>query len=455
MLFPLQVTARPAPAEPQLSAPPKDTDQQLAERHGDMHAQLKNPSAMRRQHDMQAIDDGPQLELARLGDYLVRADSRAVDGKPDDYRKAMATLNETLVRAYERSPTFRRLYNHAVQNGVLSLEGRYALTLARPLGDGRRSTPLLIDGKEPGKQPHRSARSYRSASGERASSSKRVLLEQILSAVTRLPSTESKHPRGPIQEYANIILKEQGERAEPALVAQLEDAPPSRSPNGRSASPRAVLNSVLMTHNLASDNGAQPPGRERFQRAKAELNIVAQARLEAIANRPRPNRPDLQQLIQIDQQNAKALVPTLSRLLVGMDGTESPLGLLEKMARQNARQKLFTYRMDKAREPFEMVARRDGDCSSFAKIFNMVGQAAGIKGLRPVELEGAMKFTLSATPELSNWAAGAPLEFARHTILAIENEDDTGPDIHFDPVFGCQVDPEQYGKDADRYLMRA
>ncbi|WP_407364525.1 PipA/GogA/GtgA family type III secretion system effector (plasmid) [Pseudomonas luteola] len=451
MLAPLQVTSRSSVADTQLSIQLKGSDQQLAEIHSDMYAQLKNPSTLRKQHDLKAVDDSFRIELARLGEYLFSAEGQSADGKQADHIKTMAALKETLIKSYESSPAFRRLYNHALSSGRLTVGGRFDLTLASPTTRSRRSIPLLHDQATSESQAHQPVLAYQTNSGNRVSSNRRIQIEQLLSAITGLSNSEDMHPRGPLQEYVNIVLKEMGERTEPALIA-LEE-PVDRRVNSGSQSPRTILNSVLINHEMAIKKGKSAPDQEYLQRTKSELSKVAQGRLELIANRPNPQHPELQRKMLEDKRNAQSFMPTLSRLLTGIEGTESTLEQLEKMAHQNMRQKLFIYRMDKSRDPFEMIGRRDGDCSSFAHIFNMLGQAAGMKGLQPFELTGPMRFSLSAKPEIVHWKGGEVVEFARHTILSLE--DDQASKVYFDPVFGCQVDPEEYGKDLNRYLMKS
>lgn len=68
MLAPLQVTSRSGVADTPLGIELKGSDQQLAELHSDMYAQLKNPSTLRKQHDLKAVDDSFPIELARLSE---------------------------------------------------------------------------------------------------------------------------------------------------------------------------------------------------------------------------------------------------------------------------------------------------------------------------------------------------------------------------------------------------
>ncbi|CAM9276067.1 unnamed protein product [Ectocarpus sp. 12 AP-2014] len=415
-----------------------------------MLEQLKNPSALRKEHDLQAIEDGPIFELSRLQEYLLadKADKNDSEG----ITKAKQALNETLVHCYEKSPTFRRLYNHSVKTAILDIGGRYTLELEPQGKNSRRPLPVLIDTKAPQKEKHISATSYRSTTGERLSSSKRNLTEQLVSSITRLPNREENHPRGPVQEYTNIILKEIGQHYEPMMVSSIEMFLKS-STNTAETNSRSLLTSILAKDSLALKNSASPKGEKIYKSVKEALEKISQERLESIAMRPRISHSELQSKAIEDRQNAKMLPSMLLRLVKDIKDDENPLRILEKMAQQNFRQNIFSYRIDKYREPFDLVRHRDGDCSSLARLFSTLGKAAGIESINTVELDGKMDFTLSEKPEIPNLKGGQTVEFARHTILAVHNTK-TETTSYFDPVFGCEVDPSHYGSDLSKYLIK-
>jgi hypothetical protein len=444
--------SRPTISDTHASAPTLDADQLLASTHSDMIDQMKNPSPLRKQHDAQAIDHERRFELGRLKDYLLSpatlraADQGGVSGG------AIATVSDTLVRSYERSPTFRRLFNHSFKANHLSQAGRFDIREQPPVAPARTGHIVLIDSHQPDRGPFASQRVYQGTAGKVSASRKRMLLEQLLAAVTGLPDTEKGHLRGPIQEYTNIVLKESGERAEPAYIAPI-DAKQAKPATRGDTSPRAILRRALVNDSRA-DPGAASSKNALYRNVKAELTAISEHRLASITSRARPTRPDLQRKMAEDVQSASGLSSTLLRLLRGVDGKEAPMDLLTKLAQQNKEQRLFTYRIDKSRDPFDMVRHRDGDCASFSRLFEMIGQAAGVKGLETVSLEGRMSFVMSQDPEIANWNAGDRADFARHSILSL-SEDGSDTKLYFDPVFGRQVDPRHYGKDASGYLRTA
>nr|WP_129591729.1 MULTISPECIES: PipA/GogA/GtgA family type III secretion system effector [unclassified Pseudomonas] len=425
-------------------------DQGRAAQHADMAAQLKNPSLLRHEHDLKAIDTSHRLEPARLREYLLTPEALKIEGKTQAYQRHLSTLLETMVKAYQQSPTFRRLCNYAVATGRLDNQGQFSLTLEAKPNPPHALTPTLRSAHNLDYQPYRSAEHFQSATGQEKPSRQRLAMDQMLAAITGLPRTEGNHPRGPINEYANIVLKDISPRTEHAYISpsHASQPPTSRGQIG----PRTHLNQVLIDN--PQDRSQATHARAIKRQVAEKLQSKVAERLDLIAARPSNTNPLLMQRSKIDQRNAQALVPVLSRLLIGINGTESPLEMLEAIAHQNARQQLFSYRSDKHRDPFEMVAQRDGDCTSFVDVFKLLGNALGIEHLSSHHLQGPMRFTLSTTPEIVNGEAGQDVEFARHTILVL-TDPHSGESLYFDPVFGRRVAPEHYGHDFERYLIKS
>jgi len=140
------------------------------------------------------------------------------------------------------------------------------------------------------------------------------------------------------------------------------------------------------------------------------------------------------------------------RLLRTLKGCETPMQTLSCIAQQNRVQLMFKYRMDKHRDAFAMVAERDGDCVSFSNLYQTLGKAVGLTELKTVHIDRPFAFQLSHTDEIPGGQANQRFSFARHTILAVRDE--RGNQRHFDPVFGCEVDPAHYG-DLARYRRLA
>lgn len=413
-----------------------NNDQQLASEHRDMAAQAKNPSALRKAHDDLAIDHRMRLPLSQLSEYLFAPD---VQGGPAEQAAVLAALNETLKAAYEKSPNFRRLFNHAWAQRLRDPQLRYSLAV----GDAGRVPASVLQLPDVFKRGPRAR--YPSAVGTMRPSNERALLNSVVKALTQLPEQEPGHPRGPNLEYVNIILKEMGNRepAQTALDSQAGAAVGNR-PGAH------ALSQVL----LDLGNGSQPKraGTTLRKNAVAHFKAAMAEHLASMNHRGVLHAPAQIQLAQKERSALKRLPEVFMRLFQGIHGEESPIELLSKLAEQNARQKLFAYRIDKVRSPLEMVDARDGDCQSFSQLFEMLGKAAGIQGLKLLELEGKMPVRLSSTqPEIVGAAPGAQLLMARHTILQLGEGEQR---LYFDPVFGQQVDPDYYGVDQARYLRR-
>lgn len=416
-------------------------DQFLAGKHRDMVAQFKDPSSLRKTHDNQAIDERAHLPLSQLRDYLLKHDALDTKGKSAEHIAALGALNETIKTAYQKSATFRRLFNHSWATRLRTPSERCLVEIKGDLANVQESVLRLPDVLTRGPRPK-----YPAAHGLERASQERILLDQVVSQLTRLPEQEPGHPRGPNPEYVNIILKEMGKR-DSAQVA-LPNQPAVVKNAAQDVSAKTLLKRLM----LDLDSGANPstPGKTFKDRARAHLKVFADRHLELIAQRP--GRHQFMELTRQETQASKQLPGILMRLFGQVRGDEMPMALLEKIAAQNNRQQLFAYRIDKQRSLLEMINSRDGDCTSFARLFSLLGEAAGITGLELFCMEGEMHVQLSSqNPEIVGAKPGAELMMARHTILKRGEGEQRE---YFDPVFGQQVNPAWYGLDQNRYLMR-
>ncbi len=416
-------------------------DQFLAGKHRDMVAQLKNPSSLRKTHDNHAIDERGHLPLSQLRDYLLRQGALDTKGKSAEHRAALGALNETITTAYQKSATFRRLFNHSWATRLRTPSERCLVEIEGDLTNTQESVLRLPDVLTRGPRPK-----YPAAHGLERASQERILLGQVVSQLTQLPEQEPGHPRGPNPEYVNIILKEMGKR-DPAQIA-LPNQPAVIKNSAQDVSAKTSLNRLML--NIDSGPSPSTTGKTFKDSVRTHLNAFAGRHLELIAQRP--NRRQLTALVREETQASKQLPEILMRLFGQVRGDEKPMALLEKIAAQNHRQQLFAYRIDKQRSPLEMINSRDGDCTSFARLFSLLGEAAGITGLELFSMDGEMHVQLSSqSPEIAGAKPGAALMMARHTILQRGEGEQRE---YFDPVFGQQVNPAWYGIDQNRYLMR-
>lgn len=271
-------------------------------------------------------------------------------------------------------------------------------------------------------------------------------MSATVKALTQLPDQEPGHPRGPNTEYVNIILKEMGIRDS----AQIEHAVEGSKPATTERPSAAALNQIMLR--LGNNPGATSAGKEFKEKARNHLNKVAAEHLARIEERGTPRDPFLAQLAAQEKRASQQMPDLLMRLFRSVRGEETAIALLEKLAEQNVQQKMFAYRIDKYRDPVQMVEARNGDCQSFCTLFKMLGKAAQIEGIEQLNMEGKMQVELSnETPEIAGAAPGAKMLMARHSILQLNDGEQSR---YFDPVFGKQVDPAFYGRDQARYLLR-
>jgi hypothetical protein len=418
-----------------------DVDQSLADTHRDMTHQAKNPSARRKAYDHVAFDAHPRLPLSQLAEYLLNADMLKTSGKSDEHCAALECLSRTITSAYEKSACFRRLFNHAWATRLHDPRARSSLTVSDSEPQPGHATLLLPDVLKRGPKPR-----YESAAGPNRLSNERAVLNATVKALTQLPEEEPGHPRGPNAEYVNIVLKEMGIRD--SAQTALHKTPDRRKASGKGPAATA-LNQVMLR--LGHSAGVPGPGDVLRGQAKAYLNRWVDEKLAMINARGVPANGYLAQVMHRERQSLQALPALLVRLFQDVRGDETAVELLKKISSQNVRQKLFTYKIDKFREPAEMVAHRNGDCKSFCSLYLLLGQAAQITGISQVNLEGAMRMRPpSSLPQIAGETLSEDLGMAGHSILKVE---DGAHCHHFDPVFGQQVDPAFYGQDQERYFF--
>ncbi|MEE3509587.1 PipA/GogA/GtgA family type III secretion system effector [Pseudomonas sp. 10C3] len=327
-------------------------DQKLARTHRDLWPQLNHPSTARRCHDVHANDDSRKLELSRVGEHFMKALPNTA-GKAQ--RAAFAVLTDTLKNAYEKSPTFRRIYNHAWEQDLHMPDRRWTV--------GTHAEAALADRQLGLEQLTVSgvAQSYQFARGTYPLDLQRSVLNALLPALTGFIVEELNHPRGPVVEYANIILKEIGHPA-PACTIRTLPVDHQRIYSVPSDNRlRSSLQAILAMPTISSA-GALTTFR---QRAETLLDREAERRLQGIASRPRSANPILARRSADEFAAARTFSPLLMRLLRTLKGCETPMQTLSCIAQQNRVQLMFKSRMDKYRDAFAMVAERDGDCVSF------------------------------------------------------------------------------------------
>lgn len=206
-----------------------DSERELLDRHPDLQIQIDDPSPARHNHDLRATD----AAVLYLSDTLV---DRLIAGPgnldPDQqvsarqYEKVRRQLQRFLKQAYDASPTFRRLYNHAActslneRRWLLAPDSAFATTVGddqRAAAGNRAVIALNLDPFDPNSGD--SLDPYESADGPCTFSAARSYIHEVIHALTDLRDDEDcGHARGPVVEYENLILKEMGEDS-PARIA--------------------------------------------------------------------------------------------------------------------------------------------------------------------------------------------------------------------------------------------
>jgi hypothetical protein len=200
----------------------------LAGKYKSLRTQLDPPDEYLLAHDHVANDDTDYLKGSSPAEYMLKELTGTVEGQPPQIPKPITETKEfevlepLLLKAYKKSPTFRRLFNYAVSLGDKNLEKKFALVpefeqfycvqsfySAKDNSFVPSKNPVLClnyDEKKLGYYLDEKEDKYYRFSFQR------LYMHEVVHALTDLPDITSapKYPRGPIVEYTNIILYEMG-----------------------------------------------------------------------------------------------------------------------------------------------------------------------------------------------------------------------------------------------------
>ncbi|ECO6365485.1 type III secretion system effector protease PipA [Salmonella enterica subsp. enterica] len=193
----------------------------------DIPEHAPNPSRLRLAHDSLAINSEFRLEPESVVEYLISgAGGIDPDTEIDDdtYDECYDELSSVLQNAYTQSETFRRLMNYAYEKELHDVEQRWLLgageafetTVAQEhfkLSEGKKVICLNLDDSDDLYTEH-----YESNEGPQLFDIKRSFIHEVVHALTHLQDKEENHPRGPVVEYTNIILKEMGHPSPPRMA---------------------------------------------------------------------------------------------------------------------------------------------------------------------------------------------------------------------------------------------
>ncbi len=192
----------------------------------DLSFQCDEPSLLRVRHDALARDRKEYFTFKENQDFAskliskneIQSNNRSNNAEDEEYTKCYKQLNKTMKAAYTNSPTFRRLFNYAFDTGLakwsLVVDEKFSTTQAAK-NSGRCVISMNmrsgIDNKD---------EIYITTDGSKLFNSRRSIINQLVSALTGLTHDELGHPRGPIIEYSNIILKEMGDTTSPQIAGK-------------------------------------------------------------------------------------------------------------------------------------------------------------------------------------------------------------------------------------------
>ncbi len=432
----IMIAAKSSLAPPELAGSelPDDqhTDARLAAQYPDLRLQLQQPSLARHQFDANAPEHEKILESGRLTEYFFSQHTLcSINHQTLPFLASYEGYATLLRDAYDKSPTFRRLFNFAAKQQLNDDAQRCALNIDPALASTKpHSTQLPINAED---HPH----FYPSEKGQQISDRQRTGMTLLLPILTRLPVREAGHARGPIIEYTNIILKEMGNTS-PACIRLLnEDDPAGLKKTSASQAMRTILNSTLSP----------------AERISKRLDEQANKRRNLLKNR---NNPVVLQSLSLRSkmwQDIRAIDnyrTTLLPLLATQKNGETTLQSLEKIAIQNQETMTFRYNISKKRDPFEMITDKNGDCTSFCQLYMALAEACDLRPLDLYSLDRPFSFQLSDPAEITGAAPNQQMTFASHTILRLQQED--GTIAYFDPVLGKSVNPDHYGDSLATYL---
>ncbi|MGL4747756.1 MAG: PipA/GogA/GtgA family type III secretion system effector [Shewanella sp.] len=200
----------------------------LPNKFHDIPEHKNEPSKARLSHDQKAIKESKCLNAVQIYDYLISGEGGIDPDKDideDDLFDCQRVMSSTLEDAYDLSSTFRRLFNYAYDNGLNDVRERWLLGAGEEFGatvtkeqisdaGGRKVICMNVD--EPKDK-------YACISGEYQFDIERSIIHEVVHALTLFVDKEDDHPRGPVVEYTNIILKEMGNKSPARTSYQLPD----------------------------------------------------------------------------------------------------------------------------------------------------------------------------------------------------------------------------------------
>lgn len=214
-------------------------DKLLSSLSSGFRAQMQNPSQVRHLFSAQLKDASHKFSSGSLSDMMLTPMKSSA-------RQLQSFVKSNLPEVYDKSSTFRAIFNHAYRDDVRH-HGNPPQWHANPNSKLTHGAEAAISKKELGLQVlndilEGAKPTYTTDQGERPLSPLRAFVSSAVEGLTSLrPQDEPEHPRGASTELSNMVMSEVAPHEEPCIRSSSPDdmeihAPvPQRPPASNSA----------------------------------------------------------------------------------------------------------------------------------------------------------------------------------------------------------------------------
>ncbi|QBY45228.1 PipA/GogA/GtgA family type III secretion system effector [Arsenophonus nasoniae] len=199
-----------------------NNDEDLADKYPDLKIQSTDPSPARKSHDKIATNSDKLHPSEQVISLFLSNKKIESESDENQYQLCHKELSTIMTSAYEKSLTFRRLFNYAYDTNLcdgdkwyLSTQDAFSTTVTAEEIKAENGKKIISLTTDPANCSQFNE-DYQQENGNYALFSLiRAFMHEIVHALTMLPDEDNNHARGAVVEYTNIILKEMGNK-EPA-----------------------------------------------------------------------------------------------------------------------------------------------------------------------------------------------------------------------------------------------
>lgn len=191
-----------------------NNDEDLADKYPDLKIQSTDPSPARKSHDRIATNSD-KLHLSEQVISLFLSNKK-IESESDEnqYQLCHKELSTIMTSAYEKSLTFRRLFNYAYDTNLcdgdkwyLSTQNAFSTTVTAEEIKAENGKKIISLTTDPANCSQFNE-DYQLENGNYALFSlSRAFMHEIVHALTMLPDEDNNHDRGAIVEYTILFLK--------------------------------------------------------------------------------------------------------------------------------------------------------------------------------------------------------------------------------------------------------